>query len=146
VFIAACAFAAVSIPAAAQNVTYENAVKEILADRCARCHGASAPSFAEFEKDKEAWKKKTKGPRFDSYGELMTFVKGDEAGAFMRRLDDGKNTADGKPGNMYRLLGKTDGERASRLETMKKWVGSWTLKRRGELAEADLAKITAPEK
>jgi hypothetical protein len=76
----------------------------------------------------------------------MVLVKGSDAGAFMRRLDDGKNTADQKPGNMYRFLGRTDEERAQRLDTMKKWVGNWTLKRRSELSEAELQKISAPEK
>jgi hypothetical protein len=64
----------------------------------------------------------------------------------MRRLDDGKNTKDGKPGNMYNYLGNNPAERAARLDTMKKWVGSWNLKRRKELSEAELAAITAPEK
>ena len=29
---------------------------------------------------------------------------------------------------------------------MKKWVGSWSLKRRNELSDAELSAITAPEK
>jgi hypothetical protein len=73
-------------------------------------------------------------------------VKGSDAGAFMRRLDDGKNTKDGKPGNMYNFLGKNADERAERLGLMKKWVGNWSLKRRNELSEGELAKITAAEK
>jgi hypothetical protein len=73
-------------------------------------------------------------------------LKGSDAGALMRRLDDGKNTKDGKPGNMYNFLGNNPAERAARLDTMKKWVGSWSLKRRKELSEAELAAITAPEK
>lgn len=144
--VAAWALAAFAGPALAQSVSYESTVKDILADRCGRCHGKSAPTLAEFQKDKAEWKKKTKGPRFDSYADLMVLVKGSDAGAFMRRLDDGKNTADQKPGNMYRFLGRTDEERAQRLDTMKKWVGNWTLKRRSELSEAELQKISAPEK
>ncbi|TAK84684.1 MAG: cytochrome C [Betaproteobacteria bacterium] len=144
--VAALTLAAGAGSAAAQSVTYENTVKDLVADRCGRCHGKSSPSFADFEKDKAQWKKKTKGPRFDSYAELMVLVKGTDAGALMRRLDDGKNTADGKPGNMYRQLGKTDEDRAQRLDVMKKWVGNWTLKRRNELSEAELSKISAVEK
>jgi len=76
----------------------------------------------------------------------MILVKGSDAGALMRRLDDGKNTKDGKPGNMYNYLGKDAGDRAERLAKMKQWVGSWSLKRRNELSEAELKAITAPEK
>ena len=144
--IAAGALAAFSGAAAAQSVTYENGVKKILSERCMGCHGKGAPTLAEFDKDKEGWKKKMKGPRMDDYDSLVILVKGSDAGAFMRRLDDGKNTKDGKPGNMYNFLGKNADERAQRLETMKKWVGNWSLKRRNELSDGELAKIIAAEK
>ena len=144
--VAAWALAAVTGSAAAQSVTYENSVKKILADRCMGCHGAGAPTLAEFDKDKDGWKKKMKGPRFDSYANLMILVNGSDAGAFMRRLDDGKNTKDRKPGNMYVWLGSSDAERAQNLGVMKKWVGNWSLKRRKELTEGELRSITAAEK
>lgn len=48
-------------------------------------------------RDKEGYKKKNKGPRLDIYESLMVVVKGSDAGALMRRLDNGKNTKDGKP-------------------------------------------------
>jgi mono/diheme cytochrome c family protein len=143
---AAGAMDALSGPAAAQSVTYENSVKQIFAERCANCHIKGAPSIDEFDKDKEGWTKKMKGPRMDTYENVMILVKGSDAGALMRRLDDGKNTKDGKPGNMYNYLGNNPAERAARLDTMKKWVGSWSLKRRKELSEAELSAITAPEK
>jgi hypothetical protein len=76
----------------------------------------------------------------------MILVNGSDAGAFMRRLDDGKNTKDGKPGNMYVWLGSSDAERAQRLGVMKQWVGNWSLKRRKELTEGELRSITAAEK
>ena len=144
--VAAWALAAVTGSAAAQSVTYENTVKKILADRCMGCHGGGAPTLAEFEKDKGGWKKKMKGPRFDNYANLMILVNGSDAGALMRRLDDGKNTKDGKPGNMYVWLGSSDAERAQRLGVMKKWVGNWSLKRRKDLTEGELRSITAAEK
>ncbi|HEU4350389.1 MAG TPA: cytochrome C [Burkholderiales bacterium] len=133
-------------PAAAQSVTYENTVKKIIAERCAACHIQGAPTLAEFDKDKEGWTKKFKGPSLADYKNVMILVKGSDAGALMRRLDDGKNTKDGKPGNMYNYLGKDADDRAERLEKIKKWVGNWTLKRRKDLSEAELAAITAPEK
>jgi mono/diheme cytochrome c family protein len=144
--VAAWALAAVTGSAAAQSVTYENTVKKILAERCMACHGAGSPTLAEFDKDKDGWKKKMKGPRFDSYANLMILVNGSDAGALMRRLDDGKNTKDGKPGNMHVWLGSSDAERAQRLGVMKQWVGNWSLKRRKELTEGELRSITAAEK
>jgi hypothetical protein len=49
------------------------------------------------ERDKEGYKKKNKGPRLDTCESLMVVVKGSDAGALMRRLENGKNTRDGKP-------------------------------------------------
>jgi hypothetical protein len=128
------------------RMTYEKDVKPILSKGCLSCHGSNAPTLDEFEKDKEGFKKKMKGPRMDTYEYLMIFVNGKDAGALMRRLDDGKNTKEGKPGNMNGHLGKTDSERAASLEIMRKWVGGWTLKRRSEMTEDDLKAIQAPAK
>ena len=144
--IAAGAAAALSGAASAQSVTYENTVKKLVAERCAACHISGAPSMAEFQANKASWEKKFKGPKMDDYDSVIVMVKGGDAGALMRRLDDGKNTKDGKPGNMYNYLGSNPGERAERLAKMKQWVGSWSLKRRKDLSDAELKAITAPEK
>jgi mono/diheme cytochrome c family protein len=127
-------------------VTYENTVKKIFAERCAACHISGAPSMSEFQNNKETWTKKFKGPSMADYKSVMVMVNGSDAGALMRRLDDGKSTKDGKPGNMYNYLGKDAHDRAERLEKIKKWVGNWSLKRRKELSDAELAAITAPER
>jgi hypothetical protein len=42
---------------------------------------------------------------------------------------------DGKPGNMYKNLGKDDAEKAANLEKIKNLVGNWTLKRKKERTE-----------
>jgi hypothetical protein len=136
---------AVSV-SAGEAVTYEKDIKGIVAKQCIFCHGKDAPTMEEFDKDKEGYKKKMKGPKLDTYGSLMAVVKGSDAGALMRRLDDGKNTKDGKPGNMHIYLGSTDAERSANLETFKKWVGNWTLKRSKELSKEELEAIKAPEK
>ena len=137
----------VSVPVfAAETVTYEKDIKGMIAKQCLSCHGSDAPSMEEFKKDEEGYKKKMKGPRYDTYANLLVVVKGSDAGALMRRLDDGKNTKDGKPGNMYTYLGSTDAQRSANLETFKKWVGSWSLKRRKELSTVELDAIKAPEK
>ena len=127
-------------------VTYEKDIKKIISGGCLSCHGSDSPTIEEFEKDKEGFKKKMKGPRMDTYENLMIFVNGKDAGALMRRLDDGKNTKDGKAGNMYNFLGKTDQERAMNLELVKKWINGWTLKRKAEMTEDDLKAIKARER
>jgi mono/diheme cytochrome c family protein len=144
--VAAGALAALSGGAAADPVTYENTVKKLVAERCAGCHISGAPSMSEFQNNKEAWTKKFKGPSMADYKSVMVMVNGSDAGALMRRLDDGKNTKDGKPGNMYNYLGKDAHERAERLEKVKQWVGSWSLKRRNELSDGELKAISAPER
>lgn len=137
------------------TVTYEKDIKKIISDKCLSCHGSDSPSFDEFEKDKERFKKKNIGPRMDTYENLVIFVNGKDAGSLMRRLDDGKNTKDGKPGNMYMYLGSEDpetpksiddAEKAKSLEIMKKWVGSWSLKRRSELTDSELKAVKVPKK
>jgi mono/diheme cytochrome c family protein len=136
-----------SVPVfAADTVTYEKDIKGIVAKQCLSCHGSDAPSMEEFKRGEDGYKKKMKGPRYDTYANLMVVVKGSDAGALMRRLDDGKYTKDGKPGNMYTYLGSTDAQRSANLETFKKWVGSWSLKRRKELGTEELDAIKAPEK
>lgn len=128
------------------GVTYEKDVKPVIDKRCMSCHGSDAPTIDEFKRNKEFFKHQKKGPRMDTYEDLMIFVNGKDAGALMRRLDDGRNTKDEKPGNMYKALGGSDTERAANFELIKKWVGGWTLKRKAELSEAELKAINALEK
>ncbi len=131
---------------AGEAVTYEKDIKGIIAKQCLTCHGSDAPAMEDFKRDQEGYKKKMKGPRADTYENLMVMVKGTDTGALMRRLDDGKNTKDGKPGNMHAHLGNTDAERSANLDTFKKWVGGWSLKRKKELSNEELEAIKAPEK
>ena len=131
---------------AGETVNYEKDIKGIISKRCLFCHGTKSPTMEEFDRDKEMYKKKMRGPRLDTYENLMVLVKGSDAGALMRRLDDGKNTKDGKPGNMYIRLGKTDAERAANLEIFKKWIGNRTLKRRKEPSKKELEGIKAADK
>lgn len=129
-----------------RRVTYENTIEELMEQRCLACHGKAAPTLEEFDKDKQGYKQKLKGPRMDSYDALVVLVNGKDAGALMRRLDDGANTKDKKPGNMYVNLGATDAERAANLKLFKAWVGSWNLKRSAELSDAERQAITAPRR
>ena len=127
----ALACAALAVPALAQEVTYRTHVAPLLKAQCAECHGADSPTLAEFKLDEEKYKRAKAGPRTDNYADLLQLIAYCDTGAFMRRLDDGAQTGDKKPGNMYKYLGETDGERAKNLAMLKTWVGEggWNLNR-----------------
>ena len=126
------------------QVTYESHIEGIVEQSCISCHGAESPSLAEFDEDSDPYIAQSLGPRLDNYDDLIVLVNGDDAGAIMRRLDDGTNTEDGEPGNMYVNLGSTEEERQENLAIFKEWVGSWSLKRSDELTDEERAEITAP--
>ena len=127
----ALACAAFAVPALSQEVTYRTHVAPLLKAQCAECHGADSPTLAEFKLDEEKYKKAKAGPRTDNYADLLQLIAYTDTGALMRRLDDGANTGDKKPGNMYKYLGETDGERAKNLAMLKTWIGEggWNLNR-----------------
>jgi hypothetical protein len=145
VLTAATIAASASMIAAAGEVTYTKDIKPVMAQKCGKCHGAGAPTLEEFKKDKDAYKKKSKGPKMDSYASVMTFVNGSDAGAIMRRLDDGKSSDKGKAGNMYKFLGANDEERQKNLAQFKAWIGGWNLKRKAELTADELKAVAARE-
>jgi hypothetical protein len=127
------------------QVVYQKDIRPLFDSKCSMCHGPKSPLVDDFKKEKEKYTKENKGPRMDSYPLLLEFVKGKDAGAIMRRLDDGQNKGDKKPGNMYIYLGKDEEERQKNLKGFKDWVGSWNLKRKAELTEEELSKVTAPQ-
>ena len=137
--------AAVTPPSGQGQGTYKKDIRPIFEEKCIRCHGPGSPSWEEFKKDKEKFTKENLGPRMDGYALLLDFVKGKDAGALMRRLDDGSSKEDRKPGNMYIYLGRDEGERQKNLKIFQDWVGSWNLKRHHQLSEEELSKIEAPE-
>jgi|APFre7841882724_1041349.scaffolds.fasta_scaffold11169_5 hypothetical protein len=131
-------------PGTAAKVTYDNTIRQIVDARCLSCHGKDAPSMEEFKKDQDGYKAKNLGPRMDTYENLMVMVNGSDTGAIMRRLDDGANTKDNKPGNMHQHLGRNDAERAANLAQFKSWIGGWTLKRAKDITEEEKKGILAP--
>lgn len=128
------------------DVTYEKDVKKIISEKCLFCHDSDAPTMEVYKKDEAGFKKVMKGPRIDTYANLMVVVNGSDTGALMRRLDDGKSIKDGKPGNMYSYIGGTEVEKAANLKVIKDWVGGWTLKRAKEITQGELKAIRALEK
>jgi len=129
--IAACLTVA-SASSLAQDVTYRKDIKPLFDSNCAACHGTGAPSLADFQLDQKKYTAAMKGPRMDTYADLVMLIGWPDTGAIMRRLDDGKSAlAGGKAGNMYQYLGGTEEERQKNLQTFKAWVGpeAWNLNR-----------------
>lgn len=123
--------AGVCITALAQEVTYRKNIRPLWLEKCAGCHGAGSPYLGEFMENEKTFTQQMKGPRMDTYADLIFFIGWPDTGAIMRRLDDGKSVKTGKPGNMYQYLGATEEDRQKNLNTFKGWVGkdAWTLKR-----------------
>lgn len=128
-----------------KEVTYQDHIRPLMENKCFMCHGDHAPSLEEFDADQEKYENRNIGPRMTTYEEVKVFVIGDDAGAIMRRLDDGSNTAGGNSGNMYEYLGRTDEARQQNLSVFKEWTGHWTLKRSDELTDEDIQKFSIPE-
>lgn len=121
--IAGCALAAISSASLAADVTYRKHIKPLWVQLCADCHGAHAPYLGDFEENRKKFEATRTGPRMDTYADLIFYVGWPDTGALMRRLDDGKAAADGKPGNMYQYLGGSEEERQKNLMLFKEWVG-----------------------
>jgi len=129
----------------AQEVTYRKNIRPLWLEKCSTCHGANSPYLGEFEAAAAKYTAEMKGPRMDTYADLIFYIGWPDTGAIMRRLDDGKSVKGGKPGNMYQYLGVNEEERQRNLNTFKEWVGrdAWTLKRWN--ARGDVAGITRDE-
>lgn len=121
--------------AQANETTWSGSVKDVFEKKCSACHGGEAPEYAAFKKDKDAWLKKGVGMRMETYSHLVSFVGWPNSGALMRRLDDGKGSKEGKPGNMYQHLGSDEQERQTNLALFKNWVGNWNLKRWADVSK-----------
>lgn len=136
---------AFSLSVMAADVDYRKDIRPLWQAKCSACHGADAPYVGDFKANKDKFTAAMKGPRMDTYAELLSFVAWPDTGALMRRLDNGKSTADGKAGNMYQHLGANDAEREKNLGVFKAWVGdgAWTLKRRDAVNKDELLKIKA---
>jgi len=122
-------FAGVAASAGAQELTWRKDIQPVIEAKCAACHGANQPGYAEW--DVQRAKDKNLAPRMNDYGSFMDHVVWPATGSVMRRLDDGKGAPGAKPGNMYAFLGANDAERARNLQTIKSWLGdgAWNLNR-----------------
>lgn len=136
---------ALTATAMAADVTYRKDIRPLLDARCSACHGAESPYLGDFLENQSTFMKQMQGPRMDTYADLIFFVGWPDTGAIMRRLDDGKNSKGGKPGNMYQFLGATDEERQTNFKVFKAWVGedAWNHKRWD--AKGDMPGVTKEE-
>ena len=73
VLLAAC-IAAPGAAALAQDATYRKDIKPLVEARCAGCHGANAPTLAEFQLDQKKYTAAMQGPRIDSYADLLMLI------------------------------------------------------------------------
>lgn len=128
----------------ADDIRYTTHIKPIFEKHCVKCHGQDSPEYGDFEKDKKGFKAMGKGPKMDSYSDLIFFIGWPDTGAVMRRLDDGKNTKDGKPGNMYNSLGDSEEERQKNLGIFREWVGNWRLEKWPAITKEELNRIKVP--
>ncbi len=132
----------IAVTANGEEVTYRKHIKPLFEAKCIACHGPdSAPEYYAFKAEPKKWLDKGQGMRMDTYSHLIFYTAWQDTGSLMRRLDDGKNTKDGKPGNMYPYLGASEEERQRNLKLFKDWVGHWTLKRWPEITKEDMEKI-----
>lgn len=125
----------------ANEITWSDNIREIFNKNCISCHGSDAPEYADFKKNKDAWIKTGRGMRMETYSHLVSFIGWPNTGALMRRLDDGKASKEGKPGNMYQHLGSNEQERQTNLALFKAWVGNWNLKRWADASKDELSDI-----
>jgi len=123
---------------AAEEVTFTKHIKPIFEKRCYSCHSGNAPYYEEWKKNAEENKKNMIGMKMDDFRSVIAYVTWPNTGSLMRRLDNGSNTKDGKPGNMYEYLGESKEEREANLKLIKDWVGYWTLKRLPDLSKDEI--------
>jgi len=142
IFVFAVAAFVFSSTSWAEEITYRKHIKPLFDEKCLACHGKdSAPEYNAFKDEKDKWLAKGQGMRMDTYSHLIFYTAWPDTGSLMRRLEDGKNTKDGKPGNMYQHLGATEDERQKNLASFKLWVGNWTLKRWAEITKEDMNEV-----
>lgn len=92
---------ALASPALASDITCRKDIRPLWNAQCAACHGASSPWLGDFLENQDKYTRMMKGTRMGTYADPIIFVGWPDTGAIMRRLDDGGNSKDGKPGNMY---------------------------------------------
>ena len=74
VILGSLLIAGMSGPSWAQDVTYRKHIQPLVAQKCGGCHGAGSPYYGDFSEDKKKYEAALKGPRMDSYADLIFFI------------------------------------------------------------------------
>lgn len=122
----------------AEDVTYTGQIKGIFDAKCAGCHGGDALEEEVWGKNAKEFKANGVGMKMNTFRTLTDFIVWPNTGALMRRLDNGQNTKDKKPGNMYQYLGDTEQEREKNLTIFKSWIPLWKLVRIDGLTKEEI--------
>jgi hypothetical protein len=129
----------------ANEITYSQHIRPLWEQRCASCHGVNSPYLGEWQRNKEEHKRQMRGPRMDSYAELLHFIGWPQTGALVRQLDDGQQNGKGKAGGMYLYLGEDEAERQKNLALFKAWLGPDAWRANHWQAKKDMPAITKQE-
>lgn len=70
--------ATMAAPAAAAELTYRKDIRPLWQAKCAMCHGADAPYLGDFDENKQKYMGINKGPRMDTYADLLLCVDPEE--------------------------------------------------------------------
>ena len=62
------------VAAAAQDLTWRKDIAPLIKEQCGACHGASAPSYEDWNLDRKNFEAKKIGPRMDNYTDFMRHV------------------------------------------------------------------------
>ena len=115
-------------------------IQPLVKEQCGACHGASSPSYEDWNLDRKNFEAKKVGPRMENYTDFMRHVVWPATGSMARRLDDGKN-AEARPATCMRSSAATaatcvprrrDATRAKNLATI------------GQLGNGDSAPSVTP--
>ena len=79
--VASVIFLSVAAPALADDVTYRKDIRPLWQAKCSACHGAASPYLGDFMADQEKFKQLQKGPRMDTYADLIFYVGWPDTGA-----------------------------------------------------------------
>ena len=86
--------------ASAQDLSWRKDIAPVVSMQCGACHGQNAPEYNDWMLLGEE-KRKTIGPRMDTYPHFMSYVVWPATGSMMRRLDDGRAGGGGDPDEVH---------------------------------------------
>jgi len=83
IFAASLAVILLSTPSLGADVSYRKDILPLWKAQCAACHGAQSPYLGDFLENKKRYKQEMKGPRMDTYADLIFFVGWPDTGRWI---------------------------------------------------------------